>query len=557
MLAFLCFGISVAAQTIDITDGVGTITINVGGELATAINTLADKASVTELQVSSSAAAPFEASDFTAINLLSSLKVLDLSGITTANYVIPSGLLNDNTTVETFIFPTSTNLGWNAGILSNCALKGTFTVPGNITNAGFISRDFLVNTPNITAFAAAGTTVKAVEDVLFNYAGNDLRKYPCGKQDNAYIVPEGVTNIGQHAFSYNTYLKKISFPATLASFQNEGAFARESPALEEIEVAEGNENYASMLGLFIKKSTNTILFTPPANTLLKNVETYTVNGSAIENIPASFFVNATNLKKISFSEGLKKIGANAFRGNEMSLETVYFPASLTDLGGDAFNGCTKMKTIVFYGAIPPTLANANVFRENGQVTTYKFNVYVPNASLNLYKSTTWGDVSVGIIVDNYKTHYAVTANNANVDVSSPTVEGIILAGDLVSATAEAAPSGQVFDKWEAQGVTIPNENDESISFAMPANDVVLTATYKTATGINTVEDASKINIYPNPATESVRLQGVDNADYAIYNIVGSIVAKGITNGEPISVSGLANGVYILKTEGKAIQFIKK
>ena len=56
--------------------------------------------------------------------------------------------------------------------------------------------------------------------------------------------------------------------------------------------------------------------------------------------------------------------------------------------------------------------------------------------------------------------------------------GSYAAGAVVTITADDAPSGKVFDKWTASGVTLSSPNSASTSFTMPANAVTVTATYK-------------------------------------------------------------------------------
>ena len=53
-------------------------------------------------------------------------------------------------------------------------------------------------------------------------------------------------------------------------------------------------------------------------------------------------------------------------------------------------------------------------------------------------------------------------------------------GDVVTVTADAAPAGQTFDKWEVVSgeIELANENAASTTFTMPASKVELKATYK-------------------------------------------------------------------------------
>ena len=74
------------------------------------------------------------------------------------------------------------------------------------------------------------------------------------------------------------------------------------------------------------------------------------------------------------------------------------------------------------------------------------------------------------------TSYTVTVN-------SGTGGGDYAAGATVTITADAAPSGKVFDKWTtSDGVTFTNASSATTTFTMPAYAVTVTATYKTSGG---------------------------------------------------------------------------
>ena len=65
-----------------------------------------------------------------------------------------------------------------------------------------------------------------------------------------------------------------------------------------------------------------------------------------------------------------------------------------------------------------------------------------------------------------------------VAVTNGSGSGDYTEGANVTITANAAPQGKVFDKWEVTGATVANVNSATTSFTMPANAVTATATYK-------------------------------------------------------------------------------
>jgi hypothetical protein len=78
------------------------------------------------------------------------------------------------------------------------------------------------------------------------------------------------------------------------------------------------------------------------------------------------------------------------------------------------------------------------------------------------------------------TYKDAPANTYTLTVNSGTGGGNFAAGASVTITANAAPSGKVFDKWTATAGTLANANSATTTFTMPAGPATVTATYKDA-----------------------------------------------------------------------------
>lgn len=65
-------------------------------------------------------------------------------------------------------------------------------------------------------------------------------------------------------------------------------------------------------------------------------------------------------------------------------------------------------------------------------------------------------------------------------------------------------------------------------------------------------------LYPNPAIDNISISNIAlGTPIIIYNTLGQVVKKAFTNGEPIKLTDLAKGTYLLKPDGhKALLFIK-
>ena len=74
---------------------------------------------------------------------------------------------------------------------------------------------------------------------------------------------------------------------------------------------------------------------------------------------------------------------------------------------------------------------------------------------------------------------------------------------------------------------------------------------------NVVEISSEtLSVYPNPATDILYLDGVDNEMVSIYDAMGRLVMQQVYNGN-LDVSTLATGVYAVKTGKGIVKFIKE
>lgn len=71
---------------------------------------------------------------------------------------------------------------------------------------------------------------------------------------------------------------------------------------------------------------------------------------------------------------------------------------------------------------------------------------------------------------------------------------------------------------------------------------------------------NKINIYPNPSTDFIKVEGLSaETEFQIFSTSGVLVKSGKTkNAENIHVKNLAKGIYLLKLEaGKTLKFVKE
>lgn len=133
------------------------------------------------------------------------------------------------------------------------------------------------------------------------------------------------------------------------------------------------------------------------------------------------------------------------------------------------------------------------------------------------------------------------------------------AGETVSISAEIKSTKEVFDRWSTttSGIVFANANSANTTFVMPESDVDIKANLITISGIDEPKNLL-FSVYPNPATQSIQLSGVEGQSYKIYSINGLLLMQGTNyNLGPISVEHLKNGAYLIKAGTKTQMFLKK
>lgn len=186
------------------------------------------------------------------------------------------------------------------------------------------SREFWGN-DNLTCFSVDenNPVLMAIDGIVYDKQFTRIVKYPCGKTDATFTIPDKITEISDGAFC-GCHLYSIIIPETINTI-GEYAFC-------------GCENIQS--------------FILPQN--VKTIENSTfcqcyslqqvILPPYLSRIGKSAFADCKHLKGINLPQGMTSIDSFAFSCCK-SIMKIILPEGVTELGGWAFEGCSNLQSI--------------------------------------------------------------------------------------------------------------------------------------------------------------------------------------------------------------------
>ncbi len=151
-----------------------------------------------------------------------------------------------------------------------------------------------------------------------------------GLDITSVVIPEGVTNIGAHAFCHCTNLKSITVPSTVTNIDCNAFYA--TPWFE---AQKANKTFFILNNVLIDGS---------------NAEGDITIPDGVTKIVDGAFENNGKITNVNFPDSVTVIGGTAFFECD-KLTHIVLPKKLTYLGHMSFAGCYKLVTLV----IPKTV----------------------------------------------------------------------------------------------------------------------------------------------------------------------------------------------------------
>lgn len=439
-----------------------------------------------------------ETSDFTFLNTkLTSLEKLDLSdALVTNNYgdgrgpsnSFPNDIFKNNAVIKTISLPI-TLVGIGSGAFVNTALEGKIIIPKGVNGAANLDYTRFGNTQGISAFIASEESahITTIDGVVFSKDMTELHYYPSGKTDESYVIPEGVVTIRNNAFEHNHYLKYLTLASTTTTMQA-GAnrfdvIGNHSELIESVFVASGNEVFGSSNGVLYQLEGNRAVWSPRGKKeLILSAPIQRIAGGGSQN--SMFGGNGSN----------STTGENISNNYTKVITLADFPETLEWVENGAFVAADSLAIVISRATTVP-VNEQNAFRTIGEKLSppWSTKVFVPAASLESYKTSTWVDNSQGpnptasgstitfkgFNVNNFFAFYNLDLTGATA-VSSIATD-IAVENDEVTITAAQAPEGKVFKGWNSTtpGVVFADSKATATTFTMPASDVTIEAVFDT------------------------------------------------------------------------------
>ena len=204
-----------------------------------------------------------------------------------------------------------------------CSSLTSITIPNSVTSIGYEAFDNCdkLNQINVDT---ANTVYSSENGVLFNKDKTELIRYPAGKTDTAYAIPDSVTSIGSSAFSDCSSLTSITIPDSVTSIGS-SAFS-DCSSLTSITIPDG---VTSIDWSAFRDCSSLTSITIP---------------NSVTSIDSYAFSDCSSLTSITIPNSVTSIGDHVFDGCK-GLTSITIPDSVTSIGNDAFSYCSKLTSI--------------------------------------------------------------------------------------------------------------------------------------------------------------------------------------------------------------------
>ncbi len=398
------------------------------------------------------------------------------------------------------------SIGWNA--FSGSGLT-SLQIPASVND---IQPNAFTSCQYLTSIAFAGVDYyQVVNNILFTKGQDKLLVYPAGKSDLSYIVPEGVKEIVDSAFS-GAKLTSITLPISLEGIT--GWNFSGCSDLQSITVPSENTLFKDIDGvLFTKQDVNGFMELI-AYPLGKSQSSYTVPDKVTKIKDSAF--SSSNLSQIILPDSLVEIENCAFM--DSSLASITIPKNVTTIGESAF-AYGDLETVTF--AEP---ASVNEICSGAFMGTPLSSVRIPASVITIGDDAfSWCEQLASVDVDAANTHYK-------------SEDGVLFSGDgktlilfppAKGLSGSKASGAQTSHATTATSYTLPNFVEEISSNAFASSRLT---SITISENVKTIEPNAFVNNY-NLSKVIVYSNSVAYKEAAI-NGLSDALGDDVFNGSP-------------------------
>ena len=210
----------------------------------------------------------------------------------------------------------------------NCTGLTSITIPDSVTSIGGWAFNGCTGLTSINV-ASGNNYYSSNNGVLFNKKKTALIRYPEGKSQTSYTIPNSVTSIGNYAFCGCSGLTSITIPNSVTSIGNYafwGCSGLTSITIPDSVTSIGSWAFENCTGL--------------TSITIPNSVTSIGNGA---------FAGCTGLTSITIPNSVTSIRYGAFWGCT-GLTSITIPDSVISIGNRAFEDCTGLKDVYYTGS---------------------------------------------------------------------------------------------------------------------------------------------------------------------------------------------------------------
>lgn len=339
-------------------------------------------------------------------------------------------------------------------VFAYCSSMKSITIPQSVTSIGktlFLGWcDALEKFEG--KFASEDGRCLIVDGVINSFAHAGLTEY---------AIPDGVTAIGERAFTYCTKLTSITIPDSVTEI-GWNAFYNCSK-LESIDIPDSvtliHQGAFEMCSL-----KNGVTLPKELKVIYSNTFKYcdftsiTIPESVIR-IDSNAFAECSYLTSVAIPDSVASVGEEAFY-NCSRLENVTIGSGVTSIGNNAFDGCSRLASVYCKPTEVPT-GGKDMFQLYNSIYDVCCVIYVPAESKNLYKeATNWScyvpnivgyDYDNGVVIEP-TVSYTITLNDdwQKSDILNPNP---VLFDGVYESFSNHGTSGNAFMYIDIEGYT--------------------------------------------------------------------------------------------------------